>query len=144
MKIKDVQGSLIADAVVLSGETVNSASVVNRLTDLTAGGTPQKSITLRDLAGTHDFSNLGSQSSDYNIKATFTATSAGSIDFSAAALATIDNFELSADGSFVASGAELNGKTLTVVICPSLIDETFQEEDEHDDAYLEDRWTLRF
>ena len=36
------------------------------------------------------------------------------------------------------------GKTLTVLTCPSLLNETHQDEDEDEDAYLEERWTPRF
>lgn len=36
------------------------------------------------------------------------------------------------------------GKTLTVLTCPSLVDETYQDEDDDEDADLEDRWTPRF
>lgn len=36
------------------------------------------------------------------------------------------------------------GKTLTVLTCPHLVDETYQDEDEDEDANLEERWTLRF
>lgn len=36
------------------------------------------------------------------------------------------------------------GKTLTVLTCPSLVDETYQDEDEDEDADLEERWTPRF
>ena len=36
------------------------------------------------------------------------------------------------------------GKTLTVLTCPSLVDETYQDEDEDEDAYLQERWTPRF
>jgi hypothetical protein len=36
------------------------------------------------------------------------------------------------------------GKTLTVLTCPSLLDETYQEEDGEDEEDLADRWTPRF
>ena len=36
------------------------------------------------------------------------------------------------------------GKTLTVLTCPSLVDETYQDEDEDEDSYLKERWTPRF
>lgn len=36
------------------------------------------------------------------------------------------------------------GKTLTVLTCPSLVDEAYQDEDEDEDADLEERWTPRF
>ena len=36
------------------------------------------------------------------------------------------------------------GKTLTVLTCPLLVDETYQDEDEDEDAGLEERWTPRF
>ncbi len=36
------------------------------------------------------------------------------------------------------------GKTLTVLTCPSLIDETYQEDDGDDEEDLIDRWTPRF
>ena len=36
------------------------------------------------------------------------------------------------------------GKTLTVLTCPSLVDKTYQDEDEDEDAYLQERWTPRF
>ena len=36
------------------------------------------------------------------------------------------------------------GKTLTVLTCPSLVDETYQDEDEDEEADLEERWTPRF
>ena len=36
------------------------------------------------------------------------------------------------------------GRTLTVLTCPKLLDETFQDEDEDEDAYLQERWTPRF
>lgn len=36
------------------------------------------------------------------------------------------------------------GKTLTVLTCPSLVDETYREEDGDDDDDLVDRWTPRF
>ena len=36
------------------------------------------------------------------------------------------------------------GKTLTILTCPSLVDETYQDEDENEDAYLEKQWTPRF
>ncbi len=36
------------------------------------------------------------------------------------------------------------GKTLTLLTVESLLDETFQEEDEDEDADLEERWTPRF
>ena len=36
------------------------------------------------------------------------------------------------------------GRTLTVLTCPTLVDETYQEEDEDEDAYLEESWTPRF
>lgn len=36
------------------------------------------------------------------------------------------------------------GKTLTILTCPSLVDETYQEEDEDEDSYLEKRWTPQF
>lgn len=36
------------------------------------------------------------------------------------------------------------GKTLTVLTCPSVVDETYQDEDEDEEGNLEDRWTPRF
>jgi Zn-dependent peptidase ImmA (M78 family) len=36
------------------------------------------------------------------------------------------------------------GRTLTVLTCPSLVDETYQEEDDDSDEGLEERWTPRF
>ena len=36
------------------------------------------------------------------------------------------------------------GKTLTVLTCPSLVDETYQDKDDAEDADLEDRWALSF
>lgn len=36
------------------------------------------------------------------------------------------------------------GKTLTVLTCPSLVDETYQDEDDDDEEDLIDRWTPRF
>lgn len=36
------------------------------------------------------------------------------------------------------------GKTLTVLTCPSLEDETFRDEDDEDEATVIDRWTPRF
>ena len=36
------------------------------------------------------------------------------------------------------------GKTLTVLACPSLEDETYHEDDGDDDADLVERWTPRF
>ena len=36
------------------------------------------------------------------------------------------------------------GKTLTVLTCPSILDETYQDEDEDEESDLEDRWTPRF
>lgn len=36
------------------------------------------------------------------------------------------------------------GKTLTVITCPSLVDETYQEEDGDNEDDLADRWTPRF
>jgi hypothetical protein len=38
------------------------------------------------------------------------------------------------------------GKTLTVLTCPSLVDETYKDEsdDDEDDGDLADRWTPRF
>ncbi len=36
------------------------------------------------------------------------------------------------------------GKTMTVLTCPSLVDETYQDEDEDDTKDLEERWTPRF
>jgi hypothetical protein len=36
------------------------------------------------------------------------------------------------------------GKTLTVLLCPSLVDETYQEDDGEDEEDLIDRWTPRF
>ena len=36
------------------------------------------------------------------------------------------------------------GKTLTVLTCPALVDETYQEDDGEDEEDLIDRWTLRF
>lgn len=36
------------------------------------------------------------------------------------------------------------GKTLTVLTCPSLVDETYQDEDEDEETDLEERWTPRF
>ena len=36
------------------------------------------------------------------------------------------------------------GKTLTVLTCPSLVDETYQEDDVEDEESLIDRWTPRF
>lgn len=36
------------------------------------------------------------------------------------------------------------GKTLTVLTCPSVQDETYQDDDSDDDANLQERWTPRF
>lgn len=36
------------------------------------------------------------------------------------------------------------GKTLTVLTCPSLVDVTYQDEDENEEEDLEERWTPRF
>ena len=36
------------------------------------------------------------------------------------------------------------GRTLTVLTCPSLVDETYQDEDDEDEEDLIDRWTPRF
>jgi hypothetical protein len=36
------------------------------------------------------------------------------------------------------------GKTLTVLTCPSIVDETYRDEDDEDEEKLIDRWTPRF
>jgi hypothetical protein len=36
------------------------------------------------------------------------------------------------------------GKTMTVLTCPSLVDETYQDDDEDEESALEERWTPRF
>jgi Zn-dependent peptidase ImmA (M78 family) len=36
------------------------------------------------------------------------------------------------------------GRTLTVLTCPSLVDETYEDDDEDSDERLEERWTPRF
>lgn len=50
----------------------------------------------------------------------------------------------SARGTAVVIGLGGYGKALTVLTCPSLIDETYQGENGEDEEDLIDRWTPRF
>ena len=50
----------------------------------------------------------------------------------------------SVDGFEEAIGLGSYGKTLTVLTCPSLAEETYQEDDAEDEESLSDRWAARF
>jgi hypothetical protein len=36
------------------------------------------------------------------------------------------------------------GKTLTVLTCPSIVDETYRDDDDEDEQKLIDQWTPKF
>ena len=57
---------------------------------------------------------------------------------------TSTNGSLTNNGSFTIKSVGADGKTLTVLTCPSLEDETYRQDDVHNDEDLAERWTPRF
>ncbi len=98
-----VGGSLTATAAQLTGKTIAAASP--SAVNLGGPGT----ITVKGIDASVDLDGIAA---GYQLDAELTTVSADQLVFSAAELATVDRFVITTSGTFAATAAELDGRTV--------------------------------